>query len=114
MDWYSYGSVKGKSQRMVTTATITLLASVVLLAIVSGHVTEIILDDDEISIPPSVMRPNEVTVASSSPPSYSEEKFCHVEYQVMKRTIGKCVKLGRSIKGCAAGNYIQPLHPDCN
>lgn len=83
----------------------------VIISIVNGsHVAELILDED---LPPAVHGSNDVPTPSSYP-SPSDDKFCHVEYQVMKRVIGKCVKLGRSLKGCAAGNYIQPLHPECN
>ncbi|XP_074039331.1 uncharacterized protein [Leptinotarsa decemlineata] len=38
---------------------------------------------------------------------------CHLEYQVMKRVVGTCIKLGRTSQGCVAGNYLHPLHPDC-
>ncbi|KAG5894447.1 hypothetical protein JTB14_014894 [Gonioctena quinquepunctata] len=38
---------------------------------------------------------------------------CHLEYQVVKRVVGTCIKLGRTTRGCVAGNYLHPLHPDC-
>lgn len=38
---------------------------------------------------------------------------CHMEYQVVKRVVGHCMKLGRSAKGCVAGNYLHPFHPAC-
>lgn len=72
----------------------------------SGHVTELVLDDD---IPHPVVIDSTYVV----PNSPETERLCHVEYQIMKRSIGKCVKLGRNLKGCASGNYIQPLHPEC-
>lgn len=74
------------------------------------HVTELILDD-EIPRPPSTVIDSTVSYVIPNLPE--PERLCHVEYQVMKRTIGKCVKLGRNLKGCASGNYIQPLHPEC-
>lgn len=78
--------------------------------VTTSHVAEVILDDE---LPPSPVHTtsNEIPTPAGGG---SDEKFCHVEYQVMKRVIGKCVKLGRSLKGCAAGNYIHPMHPECD
>ncbi|XP_023312686.1 uncharacterized protein LOC111692798 [Anoplophora glabripennis] len=42
-----------------------------------------------------------------------EHAPCHLEYQVMKRVVGTCIKLGRTARGCVSGNYLQPLHPEC-
>lgn len=38
---------------------------------------------------------------------------CTVEFQVMKKYPGHCVRLGKSGRGCVAGNHIVPFHPDC-
>ncbi|XP_012269325.1 uncharacterized protein LOC105693774 [Athalia rosae] len=38
---------------------------------------------------------------------------CYVEYQVTKRTAGRCIKLARNIRACAAGSYLDPFHPEC-
>lgn len=38
---------------------------------------------------------------------------CTVEFQVMKKYPGRCVRLGKSVRGCVAGNHIVPFHPDC-
>lgn len=82
----------------------------------SSHVTEVILDDD---MPPPLRPPSTITAANmnlpyiAASPSLPEEQLCHVEYQVMKRSLGKCIKLGRNLRGCASGNYIQPMHPEC-
>ncbi|XP_060532017.1 uncharacterized protein LOC132705447 [Cylas formicarius] len=42
-----------------------------------------------------------------------EHAPCHMEYQVMKRVVGTCIKLGKTAMGCVAGNYLHPLHPEC-
>ncbi|KAF7278163.1 hypothetical protein GWI33_008778 [Rhynchophorus ferrugineus] len=42
-----------------------------------------------------------------------EHAPCHMEYQVMKRVVGTCIKLGKSATGCVAGNYLHPFHPEC-
>ncbi|KAJ8974659.1 hypothetical protein NQ317_018878 [Molorchus minor] len=44
---------------------------------------------------------------------FVEHAPCHMEYQVMKRVVGTCIKLGRTARGCVAGNYLHPLHPEC-
>ncbi|KAF5296250.1 hypothetical protein FQA39_LY12587 [Lamprigera yunnana] len=38
---------------------------------------------------------------------------CQIEYQVVKKTMGHCVKLGRNVRGCVSGNYLHPFHPEC-
>lgn len=38
---------------------------------------------------------------------------CHMEYQVVKRVVGHCIRMGRSARGCVAGNYLSPFHPEC-
>lgn len=88
---------------------ITIFLFFAITIIRGSHVAEMILDDE---LPPSVHMANDIPTPSYA--STSDEKFCHVEYQTVKRVIGKCVKLGRSLKGCAAGNYIEPMHPECN
>lgn len=74
----------------------------------AGHVTEFLVDSE---IPPSAVIDSTYDVQQGA--DTTSEKLCHVEYQVIKRILGKCVKLGRNLKGCASGNYIQPLHPEC-
>lgn len=81
-----------------------------LINISSGHVTEVVLEDELPPHPPSSTIIDSTYVVPNIPET---ERLCHVEYQVMKRSIGKCVKLGRNLKGCASGNYLQPLHPEC-
>lgn len=56
---------------------------------------------------------NPVVVANFGEEDIKEGTPCHVEYQVMKKTIGHCIKLGRSTKACVAGNYLHPFHPEC-
>lgn len=40
---------------------------------------------------------------------------CSVEFQVMKKIPGRCVRLGgkNGGRGCVSGNHIIPFHPDC-
>ncbi|XP_078043044.1 uncharacterized protein LOC144473229 [Augochlora pura] len=43
----------------------------------------------------------------------SGNRLCEIEYQVTRKTIGKCVKLGHGLNGCVAENYVNPFHQDC-
>ncbi|CAK9829348.1 hypothetical protein ANTRET_LOCUS6704 [Anthophora retusa] len=43
----------------------------------------------------------------------SDGRFCEIEYQVMKKRAGKCMKLGHGITGCISDDYMNPFHPDC-
>ncbi|XP_015591261.1 uncharacterized protein LOC107265886 [Cephus cinctus] len=38
---------------------------------------------------------------------------CHMEYQVTKKKVGRCTKLGHGVRGCVSGTYLNPFHPDC-
>ncbi|CAH1370153.1 unnamed protein product [Tenebrio molitor] len=84
------------------------LRATVLFLLVSrimGHPRELLVDEEE-----------PAKVASSPVDDEDdprEEAPCHMEYQVMKRVIGTCIKLGRNARGCVAGNYLRPLHPEC-
>ncbi|XP_076286362.1 uncharacterized protein LOC143212003 isoform X2 [Lasioglossum baleicum] len=43
----------------------------------------------------------------------SGARLCEIEYQVTRKTIGKCVKLGRGLTGCVSEKYVNPFHQDC-
>jgi hypothetical protein len=43
----------------------------------------------------------------------NNETPCHVEFMVMKRAVGHCVKLGKRTTACVSGSYIHPFHQDC-
>lgn len=77
------------------------------LAMTDAFTREILVDDDN----PSAKSANEGPISNQIPGE--ENTACHMEYQVMKRVVGQCVKLGRSAKGCVAGNYLHPYHPEC-
>lgn len=74
-----------------------------------------------------IAQPREVLVDDESPNiktnsvrNFDNEDFipdegtpCHIEYQVMKRVVGHCMRIGRSMRGCVGGNYLHPFHPEC-
>ncbi|XP_017783963.1 PREDICTED: uncharacterized protein LOC108567796 isoform X1 [Nicrophorus vespilloides] len=79
---------------------------VVVVAAVMGR--EILIDDDS----PVVVKTNAVTEAGETDETVGSS-VCHMEYQVVKRVVGRCIKLGRAARGCVAGNYLHPFHPEC-
>lgn len=83
-----------------------LLLVVVSLVMAEAFTREILVDDDS---PKSST--NDGPISNQIPGE--ENTACHMEYQVMKRVVGQCVKLGRTAKGCVAGNYLHPYHPEC-
>lgn len=84
-----------------------LLVVLISLAMTDAFTREILVDDDN----PNAKTVNEGPISNQIPGE--ENTACHMEYQVMKRVVGQCVKLGRSAKGCVAGNYLHPYHPEC-
>jgi hypothetical protein len=82
------------------------------------HIAEILFDEEDLS-PGN----NAANNANHMPSSFmrnggsSEEgsgNICHIEFQVLKRATGHCMKLGKgSAKGCVSGTYIHPFHPEC-
>jgi hypothetical protein len=43
----------------------------------------------------------------------THENICQVEYTVVKTAVGHCLKIGRGMRGCIAGTFFHPYHPDC-
>lgn len=74
------------------------------------HLTELILEDDN-------NNNNNAAAASGNhlpmPALTFDENTCHVEFTVIKKAVGHCVKIGKVMKACISGSYIHPLHPDC-
>lgn len=72
-----------------------------------SHLTEILLEEDEMS---------DVVGFHSSPqpsPPVVDENTCHVEFTVVRRAVGHCVKLGKVMRACISGTYIHPFHQEC-
>lgn len=75
------------------------------------HLAEILFESEEEPMmgnhfPPNIPRVNPVLEESNG-------NTCHIEFQVMKRAVGHCMKLGKTGKGCVSGTYIHPFHPEC-
>ena len=109
----------------------TLLTIVYLIVLtvlpVNGHLAELLFEDEPSAIPPWASRSNAVTDFQDEPiivqgvnnpnehiiTNQVAPTQCHVEFQVMKRVAGRCMKLGKNSRGCVSGNYIHPFHPQC-
>lgn len=83
------------------------------------HIAEILFDEEDLS-------PGNVAANNGNhnlPTSFGRNggnleensgNICHIEFQVLKRATGHCMKLGKgSAKGCVSGTYIHPFHPEC-
>lgn len=79
-----------------------------------AHIMEIILGEDA---PPAAA----MASSTGSIEGFDENGVngvgstgCNVEFQVMKKFPGRCVRLGKNGgRGCVSGNHIIPFHPDC-
>lgn len=87
------------------------LVVLVSFAMAEAFTREILVDDDNPSAKNLATFQDEGPASNQIPGE--QDIACHMEYQVMKRVVGRCVKLGRSAKGCVAGNYVHPYHPEC-
>lgn len=79
-----------------------------------SHIAELLFEEED---SPAVVVAN----LNHFPPEHAalplppmlEDNTCHVEFTVLKRAIGHCVKIGKATKACISGTYIHPFHPDC-
>lgn len=90
----------------------TLVFSLCYLIVISEcHIAEILFEDEDDTnmnhFPPNF--PPRTNVNSEE----NNGNTCHIEFQVTKRAIGHCMKLGKTGKGCVSGTYIYPYHSEC-
>lgn len=97
-----------------------------------GHIAGIILEDEQTLLPPPAIGMGATTTTSTTNGIRIDDEVlvvatnsggniaignsqitCTVEFQVMKKYPGHCVRLGKNGRGCVAGNHIVPFHPDC-
>ncbi|XP_028146661.1 uncharacterized protein LOC114340126 [Diabrotica virgifera virgifera] len=77
------------------------------LTVIVSQQKEIVMDEDI----PILKADKHIAYINNVP--VEEIIPCHMEIQDTKEVVGTCVRLGRATRGCAAGNYLQPLHPQC-
>jgi hypothetical protein len=81
---------------------------------VATNATDVFEEDDELQMPPAVVAsPNRFPIPMTHVQSPRESNICHVEYTVLKKSTGHCVKIGKGMRACIAGAYFHPYHPDC-
>lgn len=69
-----------------------------------SHIAEVFFEEED---SPAVAASNHLPLARV------DENICHLEFTVMKRATGHCMKLGKSTVACVSGTYVHPFHPDC-
>lgn len=81
-----------------------------------GHITEFLFEEEDspaaVASNLNQILPSATAHAAVLPPMV-EDNMCHVEFTVLKRAVGRCIKLGKATKACVSGTYIHPFHPDC-
>ncbi|KAG5683315.1 hypothetical protein PVAND_012601 [Polypedilum vanderplanki] len=55
----------------------------------------------------------EESVPMSRKQTVHDNGVCHVEFTVLKKSLGHCVKIGKTMRACISGTYFHPYHPDC-
>jgi hypothetical protein len=79
---------------------------------VSGsHIAELLFEEED--APSAVVAGQHMSTAHAAILPPIEDNSCHVEFTVLKRAAGRCVKLGKAMRACVSGTYIHPFHPDC-
>lgn len=82
-----------------------------------SHIAELFFEEEDSDSRPTVVATNlnhlPLTHAVNSPNNVVEENTCQVEFTVLKRAIGHCMKLGKATRACVSGTFIHPFHPDC-
>lgn len=76
------------------------------LQLAESHIAELLFEEEDT---PAVAAG--LSHAAVLPPV--EDNSCHVEFTVLKKAVGHCVKLGKAMRACISGTYIHPFHPDC-
>lgn len=75
------------------------------------HIAELFFEEED---SPVIVGPNlPLTHVTNSPTNVMEDNTCHVEFTVLKKAVGHCVKLGKATRACVSSTYIQPFHPEC-
>ncbi|XP_049826075.1 uncharacterized protein LOC126266305 [Aethina tumida] len=68
---------------------------------------EIVLDDEGPNVKLNKLQDIE------SEENDQESPPCYIEYQVVKRLKGSCIKIHDRMRACVAENYLEVSHPQC-
>lgn len=84
------------------------------LLMTKAHIMEIILEKDSPPLAAIGSSTGNIEGFDESGGNGIGTMGCIVEFQVMQKFPGRCVRLGKSGgRGCVSGNHIIPFHPDC-
>lgn len=80
-----------------------------------SHIAELFFEEEDSPAAAAATNLNHLPLshAVNSPNNVVEENTCHVEFTVLKRAVGHCIKLGKATRACVSGSYFHPGHPDC-
>jgi hypothetical protein len=91
---------------------LTLLMVIYSIRLCESHIAEILFEEEE-SPTVAATNFNHFPPAHAALPPTAQDNTCHVEFTVLKRAVGQCVKIGKATRACVSGSYIHPFHPDC-
>lgn len=74
-----------------------------------SRLAEILFEEEDSPAAVSAANLNHAAIPTPS----GEDNACHVEFTVLKRAVGRCIKVGKATRACISGTYFQPFHPDC-
>lgn len=84
------------------------------LLMTKAHIMEIILEEDSPPLAAIASSQGNIEGFDENGGNGISSSGCSVEFQVMKKFPGRCVRLGKNGgRGCVSGNHIIPFHPDC-
>lgn len=77
-----------------------------------SHLAEVLFEEEESPLL-SVSDPGLNRIPSAHAVNTLPDDTCHVEFTVLKRAVGRCVKIGKTMRACISGTFVHPFHPEC-
>lgn len=102
--------------------TLPLICAIVVMLLLPmqmtrAHIMEIILEEDSPAVAAVASSTGNMDGFDENVNGNGGTMGCSVEFQVMKKLPGRCVRLGGKnggrVYGCVSGNHMIPFHPDC-
>lgn len=78
-----------------------------------SHIAELLFEEEDSPAVVASLNRLPLAPATDDLPPMLEDNVCHVEFTVVKRAVGRCVKVGKITRACVSGAFIHPFHPDC-
>lgn len=112
-NWKREMSNRKKTERIFVKLLAVLMVIYSSTKLCECHIAELFFEEEDspVIVAPSLNLP--LAHVANLPTNVMEDNTCHVEFTVLKKAVGHCVKLGKATRACVSGTYIHPFHPDC-